>query len=303
MTTAQTPAFELAPGTVSFSAGSSDIGDMKFRYLPDADNRVRQAGGLLFPDRPDLFEGAVVVSTYPASLGRFDDMVFVDSYLRPATFFKGLELARQAGRTVVCIGQPLVLADRLYSYTMNGGRHGGAVVIGVGGYYCPQSLENFLVRGVKSAGASAVHTVHAYGAAEIEFACLVGVRRPGSDRIHYRVAVPGISVERRDGRLVLHKSTTDGPITAVTEDDVELTDQGIFITPGLARLAADVRTTLESADDVFWRRRTGYVARDGDRLVWQLRIEEVPEFNDDMEHYDFCRQTGMGWAEKPNWSV
>lgn len=293
---------ELLPGDlISFSAGDRSVDDCAFRIIRQGDDRLMQVIQH-FPHLQSVLQTTpLIVNCYPAFLGRFASAVTCDTYLRHATFQRSLLLACKKAMPTIILGQPLVLADLLLCHVAKQLSLPSALVICVGGYFCPKSLETH-IRAVLTQNHISHVFLHAYGVAEVDFAVFVGER---TCNIHplYRHVAP--HVEYRTGPLGLELrlfSSDDGWHS--TGDLAENKWGGIEIVPG-NRLAPEVHAALEAWTGEDWTRRTGYIARGCDGLAFQLRQQcsDVIDSSYEIDYWAFCRRFSRSFPEKPDWSL
>ncbi|HSP78280.1 MAG TPA: hypothetical protein VLQ93_07110, partial [Myxococcaceae bacterium] len=289
-------------GLLSFSAGG-DIGDVdKWRLVVDQGRSIRELA-LLFPDLEErgFLRTPIVVGCYPATLGTFTDALSIETYLRPANLARAGKLAQMEERPVVLLGQPLPVAERLVAHLGAGWPMPTRLLLVIGGYECPAGLEARLRERLASAGVEH-EVVHGYGTAEIAAGCLMGRRAPGGV-VHYRLAMPGIGVESRAGRLWLSL----GEVAVDTGDFAEpLTvdgHEGWRIEPSAERVAPRVREALMSWGADEWDRYTGYVAASGSGLLLQLRRGRTPRRADELSFARFEDEHGSSLLDKPRWSL
>lgn len=139
-----TPTQALNPGDVlSYSAGSTQTGPFGFRKLrPSAErpDRVPSRGRMLDTAAqrwPELLEalgdGTILfINAYPASVGTFDFGITVDTYLSPRVLTRS---------PTILLGQPLFVADALLRHVAAGYPLPETLMLWVGGYALPRSLE------------------------------------------------------------------------------------------------------------------------------------------------------------------
>jgi hypothetical protein len=287
------------PGDVlAFSAGSSDSQALKWRRADRAVSARQQVGGYggVIPGLRRVLAGRLpaVVSAYPAPMGPFADAVFVDSYIRAEVVSAALELFARHGCPTVLLAQPLVAAHVLVG-------HGQRIlpeslVLVLGGYECPRSLEVFL-RSVLSGRVRHALYVHAYGIAEVGPALLVG-ERSSSGEIWYSAAHPAITPLIRQGRLCLQVAGGD-PVE--TGDEATGTkDHQIAIRCPEDRLSRQIRSVLEGWTTEDWRRRTGHVVNAA-TVHAQLRPATPAIEPAEIPFGAFVDITGMSWLDKPRW--
>jgi hypothetical protein len=141
-----------------------------------------------------------------------------------------------------------------------------------------------------------------YGVAEVDAGCMVSRERDASGRLvfHPREDVEPeldgdellLTLRGRDGELVVDRWRTG--------DSAQRCGDG-FTLWNHRRLHPVVSAALESWTSADWRRRTGYVRREGEIVWMQLRQGQTPEHEYELEHWDFGRAYGFAWLDKPYW--
>ena len=279
---------------VSFSAGTTSRTRLDYRIVSGTQDRLAEALNR-FPELAGYFgtQPPLVINSYPATLGVFPSAVVVDTYLRPCTFSRALALAERGGYVPVVLGQPLSLAELFRLHREGAGPMPRRLFVAVGGYYCPRSLEAYL----RSIVTGEVVLLHAYGTGEVDFACLIG-QRLIDGTIQFKHVNPAATITIDNGDLYLGKADTTLRIR--TGDRICRLGAGYVITPGAERLSPTVQALLESWTSE-WERYTGYLSTVGDRAI-QLRPRLIPRGPVEVEHFEFMRQFGMTWHDKPQWS-
>jgi hypothetical protein len=282
--TSTTPRYRIVDETGVNSAGSRP---------PD---RLAAVATML-PALGRLLDGEcpLLVNAYPATLGSFPTAVRVDTHGREVLFAGAIALARRWSMPSCVLGQPFAIADALARLVRDQQPLPERVALGLGGYECPASLEAWLMARI-GARVNELVVVHAYGCAEIDFACLVGTRDRRLGAIDYRMAVTDVVADvDASGNFVLARSSQ----RVETGDLGERSGSAWRITPGADRIPPDARAWLESWSIDDWDRRTGYVVRRHDRWVAQLRVGEAHKSGDEQDHFDFARVTGLSMLDKP----
>lgn len=288
------------PGSViSYSAGTSDLSAWKFRVLKASD-RIAEVIRR-YPALTAVFSGVppIIINGYPASLGVFPSGVFLDTYMRPINLARGLALAADLGAPVVFLAQPLVAASMLLrasSLVTDGPQ---SLILAVGGYFCPPSLESFLVDcGNRISKSTTI--VHAYGVAEADYACLVGISRNSSGDVLYNLVTPDYRLDILNGDLRLRHNLSGSIIE--TGDLAEQGDGGVVIRNGEQRLHPLVKNDLADWRNSHWERRTGYLRATSTGMLYQLRENALHPSDGEVDYYEFCRAYGMSFADKPIWT-
>ncbi len=296
----------LRPGDVlSFSSGFQQRGPHGFRVLRN------EKGGLLnllktrWPQLLEPFEGRtpMVINAYPACIGRFEFAVVVDSYLSGSIVSRALMLAELEKLPVMLVGQPLFVADAIFRHLDRGLVLPDTILIGVGGYALPRSLEAAMLGALREKCRN-VHVFQGYGVAEVDAGVLVGVDRNDKGEVIWHRRDDGVEVAiDAQNKLFLSLRAADGSYVMErfpTGDNARWEGQGIVMWNEEARLNPAVLRLLDSwsADD--WRRRTGYVnVGAATRIQLRRRVDKkVPQ---ELEHWDYAKQYGFSWLWKPNW--
>lgn len=284
---------------LSFSAGNPENDRLSCRVVDSAADKIMQV-----VSKNSTLEGVIaerlplIVGCYPAFLGFFPSAVFVDTYLRPSVFERALRLAANEDWAPVLVSQPLIIADLLQRCAAAVRLHTKPLIVAMGGYACPWGLEKFLMSLLPQGSV----ILHGYGMAEVGFACLLGTRQH-SGEVAYRLVDPDVEVSLQGGLLGFSKTLYTERQHWNTEDRARLENGLYFIQPGEKRVSPRVWNELQSWSPAQWSRRTGHFAdRDG-RLSFQLRSGEAPQSGQEIDFYDFARDHGMTWFDKPTWSI
>ncbi|MBD3176996.1 MAG: hypothetical protein GF320_17620 [Armatimonadia bacterium] len=291
----------LKPGDIlSYSAGRSDLDPEGYRVVhrPDpGEDRLSQVVRS-FPQLGSMFVEAPVlaINCYPATLGAFPNGIWVDTYLRPENLSRSLILAAKRDMTVALLGQPLALLDLLLRHVRGGHPVPRRMMVVTGGYRCPSAAEAAMSSWC--AGITEFCVLHAYGAAEVDAACLVGVRPQGQSEPRYQVVADDVECMAEDGWLLLRRS---GQPPVRTGDRIEMTQAGYVITPGPERLATCARESLDSWSTDDWERRTGWIGWRGSAMCFQLRQGHTPHAESEVPFWRFGEEFGFSWLDKPRW--
>lgn len=198
------PSSALTPGSVlSYSSGSGSRDPYGFRVLQPGGNLLALIRSM-FPEKVSGFGGRtpIVINAYPASIGTFPFGVLVDSYLSHVTISRAMELARAEGLPVMLLGQPLFLADALLLHLAESRPLPDALLLGVGGYPMPRSLE-LLIDQTCSEGGTRASIIFGYGVAEVDSACLIAGSRNAEGDLLYRARGSDVEVNFRGSDLLL----------------------------------------------------------------------------------------------------
>lgn len=301
---------DLSPGDVlSYSAGSTQTGPMGFRKVKPRASMLAAAGGRwpelieALGDRPVLF-----INAYPATIGTIAAGITVDTYLSPRVLSRALQLGRVADHPVIVAAQPLFIADGLLRHVAAGWPLPATLMIWVGGHAMPHSLERML-ESLVAPHVDRCLIVQYFGAAEVDAGCLMARERDDDGELIYHA--------RDDVALELDGPEGDEVSLALRDGDGETLgepfrtgDRGRVSSSGDGwviwndrRFHPDVKRALRSWSEADWKRRTGYVRRDGESLWIQLRAGESadPDAAGELEHHEFARRFGFSWLDKPNW--
>ena len=298
------PVFDLQPGDVlSYSAGSTQTGPGGFRKVRTDRVGLLDAAGDRWPELSRAIRARTVlyVNAYPATIGRLTDGITVDTYLSPRVLTRALALGRVEGHAVLVLAQPLFLADVLLRHLAAGHPLPATLMLQVGGYVLPPTLETLLEELVRP-HVEECFIVHYFGAAEVDGGVLMARERTaGGELIYYprpdcRPEVDGeqllLSLRAPGGELIVDRFPT-GDLARRHGDG--------WVIWNPRRLHPDVQRAMESWSVADWKRRTGYLRREDERIWIQLRTGETPTGGDELEHFDFARRFGFSWLDKPNW--
>jgi len=288
-------------GTISYSAGSSKLDPLSFRVVEDGSAKIASAV-TLFPKLGKYFQSTpVVLNCYPATLGAFQSVIYLDTYLRPVNFSRGLMLAENLNTACIVLGQPLTVLDLLLKHSSSEPKLPlpTQILFALGGYYAPASFEKTLSDLLTTLNVEH-NLLHAYGMAEIDFGCLLGVNRNKAGNINYKIANPDVLVELHEGKLSLGRVDQN---YYQTSDSATWQNDSLIISPGNQRLSPEMLKTLESWDNKQWKRRTGHVGKTNGELIFQLREDVIIEDESEMKFHAFSKTFNMSWQAKPNWSV
>jgi len=287
---------------ISFSAGSQHLSPSSFRVIRPDKNRLVEAAAH-YPELATFLrtQPLMIINCYPATLGHFPNTVFVDTYLQSKHFSRALLLAQETGFSACILGQPLLVAELLRKHESQGLAFPRSLLLGLGGYYCPLSLETFLLDLLEP---QAVQTMifHAYGMAEADFACLLG-RRIDTTRqeIPYKTITSHVKAECRETILHLIVEEEHQQQSLYTGDIAWESEGFFYIQNAQNRLSNEIKNHLESWKHPDWQRYTGYLHKEPDNLFLQLREGVPKEEESEVSFFSFCDRYGMDWSEKPTW--
>ncbi|HEV2613858.1 MAG TPA: hypothetical protein VGV92_04015 [Gammaproteobacteria bacterium] len=294
------------PGNVLvFSAGSKELNPDKHRVLhPSDDSFMTYAKHFpMLYKFVSLFKPIMLISCYPSTIGIFPHVIFTDTYLRFPNFARALMLAQKKGYTAVIVGQPLVVLDMLVQYKKQAHPFPRHLIIGIGGYYCPISLEKTLNTIVGNKHKISC-VLHGYGTGESEFNSLVGIRHATQDII-YKPISNRLQPVIKEGKLWLQNKTKK--LDYETGDHATLTSDGrIIIQNPPERLSPDIPDFLNQWTESDWLRRTGFITKQQDNFIMQLRQGVQPESNNnitELDFYAYANQFPFSWLDKPSWGA
>lgn len=289
---------EFGVGHIAFSAGSDEI-DISKATIVSPENVLHISLLKIFPELQILLKGKppVLANFYPSYFGSVVFALNVECTMRFVNAIKAFELAQVRGSPFILCGQPLAVAQFAHMVKQRAAKL-SVVVLMLGGYACPFSLERYMISALSSC--EAIHIIHAYGSIETAFAVMAG-KRSDEGEVIFHIARPDWTVVQACGRLALRNLATGSVVTI--DDHIQLAGDGFAITPAVERLGESERDYLNSRDESWWDRHTGHISRSvtsGD-FHSQLRIGLLPA--DKLEHQfgEFIDLFGMDWADKPRW--
>lgn len=281
---------------LSFSSGTDSEDPFRYRIVRPVRGLLPavsiHAPGLVrrLHERPPL-----VIQAYPATLGLSGLGPLVDTYLNPHTACRALDLAVACGRDALVCATPLMAAHILRVHIQRQAALPGNIILALGGYPLPLSLERALRSWCGSSGAE-VSIVQFYGQSEIDSALLFSLKRDQDGNALYHPR-EGVRIHQADGATVIELEGS-----AFEADDEFSHSPGGWIVRNTMRWRREALDTIEQWSERQWRRRTGYMAREV-QVPWrcQLREGECAESEDEIGHFAFCERYGMAWYRKPAW--
>jgi len=291
----------IKPGmTLSYSAGTTDLNPEKFRVIKHDNNLIT---GLLkeFPALRTYFTHAkpMIVNCYPATIGYFPQAVFIDSYLKWENFARALMLASQIVSPVIIVGQPLLVFDFLLTYKINALPFPKDILIGLGGYTCPLSLEKAFLDIIGQN--SNVNLLYGYGIAEAGFSCLAGIKRNQSGQIIYKPILDHIEPFINKDQLCFRVKNSLHTTELMSGDFAKINTDGWIIENAVNRLDPEILASLNKWTNQDWARKTGYVSKINDKIYFQLRQIFKPLNSAEIEFYKFAERFSFSWLNKPAW--
>lgn len=287
---------------LSYSAGSTQTGPDGYRKLHKGVSLL-DAAAERWPDireghgeRPILF-----INAYPATVGTFSSGITVDTYLSPRVLTRALQLGRVTDHPVVLLGQPLFLANALRAHVQAGYALPATLMIWVGGYVTHRGVEALIERLVHP-HVDRLKWVQFYGAAEVDAGCMMARDRNEDGELIYYPR-KDVSVEIQDGELLLsfHNSTGEKIKADFSTGDHAVPYEDGFLISNNRRLHPTVHRHLSGWSVEEWDRRTGYVQRNGEEIVTQLREGVEPQQANELGHFAYAERFGFSWLNKPNW--
>lgn len=294
---------ELNPGDVlSYSAGSTQTGPEGFRKLRNRPGLL-EASLRRWPELGQALAGRTVmfINAYPASVGTITTGITVDTYLSPRVMMRALQLGALAAKPVIVCAQPLFLADVLFAHVAAGHPLPDTILFLVGGYLTPRSLERALL-GLVAPHVRTALFLQGYGVAEVDAGCMMSRDRDEQGRpIFY--PRDDVMPELDGEELLLSLRGPEGELLVDrwrTGDSAGRAGDG-YVLWNHQRLHPTVHAALESWTLEDWRRRTGYVRREGGAIAIQLRQGQEARNEAELDHWDFGRKHGFSWLDKPYW--
>lgn len=297
-------AIELAAGDVlSYSAGSTQLGPLGFRKLRSRPG-LFAAALARWPELGAALGGRtpMLVNAYPAAVGVLSTGITVDTYLSPRVMSRALRLAALAEHPVILCGQPLFVVDALLQHVRAERALPATLLLIVGGYVMPRSLERML-QSMLAGRVERLLLLHGYGTAEVDAGCMMARERDPAGRLVYYPR-DDVEPELEGDALLLSLRGPAGELEIerfATGERAERRPDGGWVLWNHGRLHPLVHAELESWSDTEWRRRTGYVRREGETVWIQLRQAEHPTHERELDHWDFGRRHGFSWLDKPYW--
>jgi hypothetical protein len=298
----------LAPGEMlSYSAGSTQTGPDGFRKVNRAGLSLTAVVRAHWPEllAPFRERTPLVINAYPATVSIPTDGVLIDCYLSSRTASRALQLAAREDLPVILMCQPLFLAEMLCRHAQRRMAFPDSIIAIVGGYCTPLSLQRAMASLLAEQGVSFT-LLQGYGVAEVEAGMLWGVDYDPQGRVRYLRRGPDIHAEIIQGRLHLALKDTRGELRNPpfdTGDAAEIDGEEIRIRNAGSRLSPEVMAELERWRPGDWQRRTGYLGRGPEGLLFQLREGESPSRPDELGYYLFGDRFGFSWLDKPRWGV
>ena len=133
---------------------------------------------------------------------------------------------------------------------------------------------------------------------------LLASERNEAGQLRYRARGPDIHISTPGGRLHLALQDADGKLRAApfdSGDSARADGEAWIIENAASRLNPQLLAALEAWTPADWQRRTGYVRREGDGLLIQLREGVEPAADSELSFHRYAERYGMAWLEKPKW--
>lgn len=289
---------------LTYSAGSFSSDPDGFRIIGAESNFSLKDIAERWPKLVEALNGKppLVINAYPAAIGNFEFGILVDSYLSSKIVFRSFQLACQRHLPVVLISQPLIAADLLAGYYATDSPKPSVLILVLGGYITPQSLEAFLLD-LCQQPLSSVFILHAYGAAEIGAGGLIGMERNSTGDVLYFPRDADIKIEIENDRMFLtstHRNKDTETVKFPTGDYAFFDGDSYIIRNDETRLCRNKFNFLESWGINEWRRFTGCIEYRG---KWHIQLREGEDSTnpEELNFYDFGKQFGFSWLNKPKW--
>ncbi len=291
---------------LSYSAGSKHSDPYAFRVIKPASPSFE----FIIPSLPALGEiftssaSPIIINSYPATISLPAIGYLVDTYLSQSIAKRALLLARRENRSAIILGQPLFIADLLLSYSATELLPASLLVV-AGGYYFPSSLQVALEHHLQDLGVRLI-VLHAYGIAEVDAACLLGMYRAEDGAIQYFPRGNDIRASVVTGELLLSKYMADGTVVIEmfpTGDSAETLSNGALTITNPSRLSDKTREYMEEWHLKEWQRLTGYMYESPQGVILQLRRGFTPTSDRELPFYRFCELSDMSWLSKPQWDM
>lgn len=303
--------FPLDGCAISFSAGTLCPNPTKWRVVSANGSRKLLHVLERFPELQPFFVGLpVLINAYPAMFNPPAKVVFIDSYGRWQTVCAALNFAANHGLPCIITSMPLTAAELLPRAIQEKTPLPARILLLLGDYHCPASLESFLVDLLRRAGVD-VSVLHLYGLGEIESGLLGGRRVTGSSEIAFQSIDPDWLPLLSDEFLAF-QYLSEPKCLVTTDDPCEVSGEAIHLSFPNHRLSKATHDLLESWSEDDWIRRTGYVHLEGFKFILQCRPNIMPKkgeagcTNDlqttqEYECFEFCRSFGQSRFDKPQW--
>lgn len=285
----------------SYQKSEEELDIDKFRVIKQRPS-IFQAILERYPALGKFFKPTMmIINAYPASIGKFEEGVLIDSYLYPPTISRGLILAKQQNCQVVLTGQPLFLADVLTKHIEAGFSLPSHLVLALGGYPLSSSLERYFKHLLQSI---TYETLMFYGVSEVDAGCLYSKERNAQgENIYYTRKDVVITII--DGMLHLQLQEEDGMYPSQpfnTGDEAkQLEDGSLLIGYGKLLQEKSYEVLFKDWGVQDWQRKTGYIHVINEKKVFQTRQGISPEKSDEIEFHEFARISGYSWLNKPKW--
>ena len=289
---------ELPPGSsITFNSGGDQlsIGNLNVRH--DENSRAQ---GLMteFPEiispvlqpAPPLF-----IDFYPSGFGAMPHFPSIVCGMRVLTALKALSFAHERGMNAILSGQPLGIGEVASRIEPLGrGRRGHALIL-LGGYESFPALEE-MIRAKLGEVFASVEILHLYGANEVDFAIMAGVREGRS--IRYKTIQSDWRPDLSEGCAFV---STDGRKQQV-EDLISETPEGFEIQQAVEKLSDRTRSFLDQKSPDWWRLHTGHVGFEAGAFIAQMRRGAGPLAPTSLTYGAFIDKFGMELQDKPRWS-
>jgi len=294
---------------ISYSSGTTSTDPYSFRVMRNDSQLFESVVRRLPSSVVKALSGEsppMVINCYPMPLMLGSHAVLVDTYLSFKIFSRAFALAAHESLPCILVGQPLFVLDALIKHTDQGRPVPRDVVIASGGYYMPRSLEHTILK-VLNIHRRQLTVVQLYGLAEGDSGVLISVERADDGQPIYVPRNDRVVIDERHRRLFLTLLDANGhPYidNLDTGDNILRRERSGIVLENSKRMSEELRTELENWTPDLWKRRTGFMATNGDTstTAWQLRngVEAINQ--DEYDFYDFQKRFSIGtFLEKPIW--
>ena len=255
---------------------------------------------------------SLLIQAYPAPISLLEIGPRVDTYMQVPVASRALALAAATDRTAILSTTPLMAARICVDHLRKQSVFPQRMILAIGGYPCPWSLEKFLRHQLRTSVAQ-LKLVFLYGQAEIDAALMVAMQRSRAGELIY---VPRAGLELLLTEYETHATTRirlDGHEYTLS-DTITRFDDGYCVSNS-QRWSSQALGWLEHWSHDDWNRRTGYIhfhkssreRGNADHLSPDYRTCQLREgigttSQQEIDFYDYARKHRMDWLEKPRWS-
>ncbi|MBX9704375.1 MAG: hypothetical protein K2X39_09510 [Silvanigrellaceae bacterium] len=252
----------------------------------------------MITDKPTL-----LINCYPAPIPHFELGISVETYLSKKIAHRALKLAEEVELPTILAGQPLFLAEIIFSYLEKENSFPKKILISTGGYEMPDSLE-YVLKEKLSPYSSYLRILHGYGTAEVALSCLIATERNKDKHLIYFPRSEEFKINIHDNKLFLSYVDSTGKYIIEnfnTGDEIFSYENG-FIIKNEARFSEKARQEFSTWTTNDWERKTGYLSFD-EKTIFQLRKHKQPLHKNEMNYFQFMEKTDFEWLNKPHWGI